>query len=605
MEIRARADLVGERKGTLWFDNGAVAAAEAGRLTGEEAVYRLMTWEVGTFEMDFRGTPPPRTVEPGTQALLLEGVRRMDEWGRVAEQLPGLEHVLQVDYAELAEHLDDLGDGGSDVVRLFDGRRSLRAVIDEAPLSDLDALRLVSRLYFEGVLQLADPVAVVPVIVDDDPDDLDALDDDHLPTIEPVWVESDPPAAAPPPSPVSTPPPRVTGTVPRIDPASRSGLVDNLIRSAANRPSPRIEAATPERPVVERPAPERPVVERPVVERPAPELPRRRTPRVEPAAPPPLRPDMTSRVTADLTEEAREASAAADVAPPRHPTPADPAQAETERRFVEAWSTARGELPPTPSPAQPPAAHVEEDLLLAKEPLSRSFWLAVLLMVLVAGALAAFFLRDEVVPFARPDNAPKLGWHTAALPKGPGPGPGAPIEGDWTLPTGEGAPALIGEAAAPVTEAPEAAPEAAPTTDEAAAPTAPAPTEVADALPPAAGDAFGRLLSAGIAQHKAGKYAQAAASLAQAVKLRPADAAARVAYADALFESGKDDAALAEARAAAKLGPAAAKAHLIMGSAFQLKGQKDAAIAAYEKYLELTPTGGYAAEVRGILRTLK
>ena len=195
----------GERKGTLWFDNGAVAAAEAGRLTGEEAVYRLMTWEVGTFEMDFRGTPPTRTVEPGTQALLLEGVRRMDEWGRVAEQLPGLEQVLQVDYAELAEHLDDLGGGGPDVVRLFDGRRTLRAVIDEAPLPDLDALRLVSRLYFEGVLQLADPVAAPPVIVDDD--------EDEVPTIEPAWVESDPPAPAP--APVTEPPPRVTGTVPR------------------------------------------------------------------------------------------------------------------------------------------------------------------------------------------------------------------------------------------------------------------------------------------------------------------------------------------------------------------------------------------------------
>src|SRR5262249_58900276 len=81
-----------------------------------------------------------------------EGVRRVDEWGRVVEQLPTLETVFEVDYRELADRLGEIPDEINGILRLFDGRRSLLQVVADCEFGDLEALNVVSKLYFEGLI---------------------------------------------------------------------------------------------------------------------------------------------------------------------------------------------------------------------------------------------------------------------------------------------------------------------------------------------------------------------------------------------------------------------------------------------------------------------
>ena len=45
------------------------------------------------------------TMSRPTQGLLMEGMRRLDEWGRMLEQLPPLETVFEIDYHQLADRL--------------------------------------------------------------------------------------------------------------------------------------------------------------------------------------------------------------------------------------------------------------------------------------------------------------------------------------------------------------------------------------------------------------------------------------------------------------------------------------------------------------------
>jgi GNAT superfamily N-acetyltransferase len=73
------------RSGTLWMRDGRVADAEVdGGPRGRDAVYEMAFWEAGTFEADFSfgvAGMPDRIFEP-TSALLLEAMRRRDEWLR-------------------------------------------------------------------------------------------------------------------------------------------------------------------------------------------------------------------------------------------------------------------------------------------------------------------------------------------------------------------------------------------------------------------------------------------------------------------------------------------------------------------------------------------
>ncbi|HSR99468.1 MAG TPA: DUF4388 domain-containing protein [Kofleriaceae bacterium] len=145
---------VGERgrQAAIYFRDGRVIDAEAGALQGEDAVYRLLTWSEGEFEVVFRTVRRREVIATSSQGLLMEGMRRLDEWSRLFEQLPALTHRFEVDTAELAARLGDVPDDNNRILRLFDGKRTLLEVIDASDVGDLECLQAISRLYFEELL---------------------------------------------------------------------------------------------------------------------------------------------------------------------------------------------------------------------------------------------------------------------------------------------------------------------------------------------------------------------------------------------------------------------------------------------------------------------
>ena len=148
------------RQATIYFRNGKVIDAECGHLQGEDAVYRLLTWGEGEFELLFRTVRRKEQIPTSTQALLMEGMRRLDEWGRLLEQVPPLHTRFEVDIKELADRLAELPDELNNILRLFDGRRTLVDVIDLARIGDLECIEIISRIWFEGLVREASaPIA--------------------------------------------------------------------------------------------------------------------------------------------------------------------------------------------------------------------------------------------------------------------------------------------------------------------------------------------------------------------------------------------------------------------------------------------------------------
>jgi len=142
----------GQKRGAVFFNEGRVLDAELGSLTGETALYRFLLWSEGEFELDFREVRRDDKLGVSTQGLLMEGMRRLDEWGRLQEQLPSMATVFDVSHEELSQRLAEIPDEINVVLRLFDGRRTLAEVLDESVTDDLATLNAVNKLYFEGFL---------------------------------------------------------------------------------------------------------------------------------------------------------------------------------------------------------------------------------------------------------------------------------------------------------------------------------------------------------------------------------------------------------------------------------------------------------------------
>ncbi|MFT3764332.1 MAG: response regulator [Minicystis sp.] len=156
----------------IYFRDGKVVDASLGRLLGEEAVYRTLIWNEGEFEVEFCKVDCTDVIESSTQGLLMEGMRRVDEWGRLLEALPPLATLFEVDSNELLERLNEIPDELNSILRLFDGKRTLMQVVDESPFEDLSTLSTISKLYFEGLL--------VPAATPGETDDVvPSLDSEH------------------------------------------------------------------------------------------------------------------------------------------------------------------------------------------------------------------------------------------------------------------------------------------------------------------------------------------------------------------------------------------------------------------------------------------
>ena len=146
--LRARS--AGFRIGQGLMQAGLVDEAELQRLLKvqvSEVIFELFEWREGTFTV-YDEVPPPSTavqLEVDLQNLIMEGVRRLDERGRVAELLPELDVVVEaLVNPERVKSSLSLTPEEWRILFLVDGRRTAREICRLA--GDPDELATLSVL---------------------------------------------------------------------------------------------------------------------------------------------------------------------------------------------------------------------------------------------------------------------------------------------------------------------------------------------------------------------------------------------------------------------------------------------------------------------------
>lgn len=260
-----RLDGGGERVGSVFFREGKVVDAEMGRLKGENAFHRMLNTFEGKFDVQFGPVERPDRIEVSTQGLLMEGMRRLDEWGRMLEQLPPVETVFEIDYRQLADRLSEIPDEVNGLLRLFDGKRPLSRVVEDSDFEDLAALGIISKLYFEGLIrEMGSAPADAP---------------EERPGIE-QWLkaplsteQAEAPAAAasvpapPPAKPAEEKPPQPVATIPpSMKPAANKAapLNETKSRPPAVAPLKAVPAVEPEPEPLPLPAPRKELADEPL-----------------------------------------------------------------------------------------------------------------------------------------------------------------------------------------------------------------------------------------------------------------------------------------------------------------------------------------------------
>ncbi len=66
----------------MYFSEGQVTHAQYGDVAGDAAVFKVLRWTGGNFEMNFEGKTTQQSTTLNTQGLLMEGLRLLDEFNR-------------------------------------------------------------------------------------------------------------------------------------------------------------------------------------------------------------------------------------------------------------------------------------------------------------------------------------------------------------------------------------------------------------------------------------------------------------------------------------------------------------------------------------------
>lgn len=122
----------------------------------EEAVYHLFTWEQGAFHFNPDQRPDEERsvlVSIPAEALLMEGARRVDEWGQIEKKISSFDLIFSLEREPEENAEIEITADQKKVIPLLDGQRTVRDVIDESGLVEFDVAKAIYALLQAGYVQ--------------------------------------------------------------------------------------------------------------------------------------------------------------------------------------------------------------------------------------------------------------------------------------------------------------------------------------------------------------------------------------------------------------------------------------------------------------------
>ena len=141
--------------GKIYFRKGQIYFAiinDLDEVSPLKSLFRLLTWQKGLFDLD----PPddaalPNEIDVSVPELLMEGLRQLDEFNAIKDQLPDLRSKIAVPPL-LIPPLRDLKPDELDVLQLAHNYGTLEAVLNKSLAMDLDTAQILGSLFKRSYL---------------------------------------------------------------------------------------------------------------------------------------------------------------------------------------------------------------------------------------------------------------------------------------------------------------------------------------------------------------------------------------------------------------------------------------------------------------------
>jgi hypothetical protein len=150
------------RIGEILVAQGAVTRRDVEKYVRqgiESVVFDLFSWKEGTFSFA-DGIDDDVTIDASirvsTESLLMEGARRIDEWSRMADRIPGAHVVPRLaEPRDGSESFIDLRPAEWEVITLIDGSHSLSDIASHLALSEFEVAKTVYGMLSTGLIDFA------------------------------------------------------------------------------------------------------------------------------------------------------------------------------------------------------------------------------------------------------------------------------------------------------------------------------------------------------------------------------------------------------------------------------------------------------------------
>lgn len=161
LELRAAEPPNGRRLGQILIDEGYITEAVLETFVSEQiqdTIFDLMRWEEGEFDFE----PMPEVVEEdigltvSIENVVMEGSRRLEEWGRIKKKIPSTDVVFKMATAP--------GEGTFEIslkptewqlLLLVDATRSVADLARATGRTDFEVARVLYGLFSAGLLEFA------------------------------------------------------------------------------------------------------------------------------------------------------------------------------------------------------------------------------------------------------------------------------------------------------------------------------------------------------------------------------------------------------------------------------------------------------------------
>lgn len=161
LEAREKEPDNGRRLGQILIDEGYITEAILQSFVSDQiqdTIFDLMRWEEGDF--DFEAMPDVVEEDIGLtvsiENLVMEGSRRLEEWGRIKKKIPSTDVVFKMATAPGEGTFEiSLKPAEWELLLLIDGTRSVAELATYTGRTDFDVARVLYGLFSAGLLEFA------------------------------------------------------------------------------------------------------------------------------------------------------------------------------------------------------------------------------------------------------------------------------------------------------------------------------------------------------------------------------------------------------------------------------------------------------------------